>query len=211
MTDRRKVTLKPIDRIQQNVLAKAERRLLTWLCEKMPNWVTPDVLTATGVSGAGIIFIGYASSSMNSDWLWLAIAGYFVHWFGDSMDGSLARFRRIERPAFGYFIDHSCDGFATFLILAGLGLSPYVRLDAALFALVGYLLLFIHTVLAVRVLGEMKLSYLAAGPTELRLAMIAVTLAMLTLGDKPGVFAPISGFDVVINSQSLQCLSELDA
>jgi phosphatidylglycerophosphate synthase len=169
MTDRRKVILKPIDRSQQNFLAKSERRLLTWLCKKMPRWVTPDMLTATGVTGAGIIFIGYASSAINSSWLWLAIAGYFLHWFGDSMDGSLARFRQIERPAFGYFIDHSCDGFATFLIVAGMGLSPYVRLDAALFALVGYLLLFVHAVLAVRVLGELKLSYMAAGPTELRL------------------------------------------
>lgn len=200
MIDRRKVTLKPIDRIQQNVLAKSERRLLTWLCKKMPGWVTPDLLTATGVCGAGIVFIGYASSSINSNWLWLAIAGYFVHWFGDSMDGSLARFRRIERPAFGYFIDHSCDGFATFLILAGMGLSPYVRLDAALFALTGYLILFIHAVLAVRVLGELKLSYMAAGPTELRLALIALTLAMLMLGGQPGMFAPISGFDVAIGA-----------
>jgi hypothetical protein len=106
----------------------------------------------------------------------------------------------VERPAFGYFIDHSCDAFATFLILAGLGLSPYVQLNTALFTLVGYLILFIHAVLAGRVLGELKLSYIAAGPTELRLALIAFTLAMLVLGDKPGSFAPISGFDIAIGA-----------
>ena len=200
MTERRSVILKPIKRIQDNVLAKLERRLLTWLCKMMPDWVTPDVLTATGVGGAATIFVAYALSSIDSGWLWLAIAGYVIHWFGDSMDGSLARFRRIERPGFGYFIDHSCDGLATLLILVGMGLSPYVRLDAALLALAGYLLLCIHAFLSVRVLGELKLSYFAAGPTELRLALIGLTSAMLIFGEKPGAFAPVSGFDVLIGS-----------
>jgi phosphatidylglycerophosphate synthase len=104
---------KPIRRIQQNLLAIQERRLLDWLCARMPGWVTPDQLTGIGMVGAAMILAGYMASNVAPGWLLLSIAGYFVHWFGDSMDGSLARFRRIERPNFGYFLDHSCDAMAT--------------------------------------------------------------------------------------------------
>ena len=193
----------PITRIQQNFLAVAERRLLTWLCARMPPWVTPDLLTVTGMVGAAATFAGYAASMFGAAWLWLAIAGYAVQWFGDSMDGSLARFRKIERPSFGYFIDHSCDGFATLLIMAGMGLSPYVRLDVALVALSGYLLLAIHAFLSAKVLNELKLSYVAFGPTELRLVLISLTLAMMAFGPGSRYFGALSGFDLVIGGAGL--------
>lgn len=193
----------PIDRIQQNVLAASERRLLNWLCARMPLWVTPDLLTVLGMMGAFAIFAGYAASSLEVHWLWLAIGGYVLQWFGDSMDGSLARFRKIERPSYGYFIDHSCDGLATLLILAGMGASPYIRMDVALVALAGYLLLSIHAYLAARVVGEFKLSYLSAGPTELRLMLIGMTLAMMALGYTPGWFGAISGFDLFVGIVSV--------
>lgn len=187
--------ISPVSRIQQNVLAVSERRLLNWLCARMPRWVKPDLLTALGLVGAVLIFAGYVTSLLDEDWLWLCMPGYLLHWFGDSMDGSLARYRHIERPRYGYFLDHSCDGIATFLILVGIGLSPYVRLDVALIALVGYLLLAVHAFLAVRVLGEMRLSYLNAGPTELRLVLIGLTLSMLVLGDRQRDMLTMTGFD----------------
>ncbi|MDN3645640.1 CDP-alcohol phosphatidyltransferase family protein [Pontixanthobacter aestiaquae] len=186
----------PVDRIQQNFLAKNERRLLDIICARMPAWVTPDMMTALGMFGALIILLGYIGSNQNPAWLWLCIAGYVLHWIGDSTDGSLARFRKIERPRYGYFLDHSCDALGTTMIVGGIGLTPYVSLDLALFALVGYLLLSVHAFLAVRVLGEMKLSYLNAGPTELRFMLIALTLAMLGFGAGPGWFGGISGFDI---------------
>jgi len=182
-------------RIQHNILAIGERHLLNWLCARMPAWVKPDQLTALGMVGAILIFAGYATSLLDEDWLWLCMPGYLIHWFGDSMDGSLARFRSIERPRYGYFLDHSCDGLATFLILLGIGVSPYVRLEVSLVALVGYLLLCIHAFLAVRVLGEMRLSYLSAGPTELRLILISLTFAMLIFGDKQRDLDVMTGFD----------------
>ncbi|MBA2921219.1 CDP-alcohol phosphatidyltransferase family protein [Sphingomonas sp. MAH-20] len=194
--------MKPVQRIQANFLAKAERRALTWMCARLPAWVTPDVLTALGLFGAFIIFAGYVLSAVHPAWLWLVVAGFVVHWLGDSLDGSLARFRRIERPDFGYFIDHSTDGLANLLILAGLGFSPFVRLDIALFALAGYLLLSVHAFLAARVVGELRLSYLNAGPTELRLALIAITLAMFTFGALP-VLHGLTAFDLIVGSVGL--------
>lgn len=187
----------PVRRIQRNLLAVGERRLLDWLCERMPPWVTPDLLTACGLAGAAAVFAGYTASGWNAAWLWLAVAGYAVQWFGDSMDGSLARHRAIERPRFGYFLDHSCDGVATLLILGGLGLSPFVRLDVALLALAGYLLLSIHAYLFAQACGELRLSYLAAGPTELRLVLIGLTLAMMASAPaRPA--SGLSAFDLVV-------------
>ena len=198
MTQNRNNDAATIDRIQQNVLARSERRLLNWLCAHMPRWVTPDLLTSLGIVGALAIFVGYAASLLGDGWLWLAIAGYVIQWFGDSLDGSLARYRRIERPKFGYFIDHSCDGLTVLLILGGIGVSPYVHVETGLLALVGYLLLSIHAYLSVHVMGEMKLSYLAAGPTELRLILITMTLLMMALGPDAGAYGGMSGFDLFV-------------
>ena len=99
----------PINRIQQNVLAVAERRLLTWICARLPMWVTPDLLTGIGVAGAGVIFAGYALSDRSPGWLWLAIVGFVIQWFGDSLDGSLARYRK-QPSALGALLDKITDG-----------------------------------------------------------------------------------------------------
>lgn len=189
-----------VTRIQDNVLARNERRILTWLCARLPAWVTPDKLTILGLLGSFLTFAGYAASNFDRLWLLAAVLGYVVNWFGDSLDGSLARFRSIERPSYGYFIDHSCDMLTTLFILTGMGLSPYVTMDFAMLALAGYLLLSIHTFLSAQVLGEFKLSHLAAGPTELRIVLIVLTLMMMALGTRPGLFGSISGFDIFVGT-----------
>lgn len=194
---------KPITRVQQNLLATSERRLLNWLCARLPQFVVPDHLTTLSLVGAAVIFAGYAASAIDPRWLLAAIAGFFIHWFGDSLDGSLARYRGIERPRFGYFIDHSADALGTLLIVVGIGVSPYVRLDVSLLALAGYYLLSIHAFLAVRVVGELKLSYAAAGPTELRLVLIVMTLAMFAIGRPVPSYGPFSIFDLAMGSAGL--------
>lgn len=197
MTDQRQA-LPTLARVQQNWLAAGERRILNWLCARLPAAVTPDILTLTGMVGAVMVFAGYVASNWGTAWLALALAGYAVQWFGDSLDGSIARWRRIERPSYGYFIDHSCDGLANLLIVAGIGLSPFVTMDVAMIALAGYLLMSIHTFLSARVVGELRLSYLAAGPTELRLMLMGMTVMMWVLGPDRGLFGFISGFDLFV-------------
>ncbi len=190
--------VKPVQRIQRNLLAVGERRLLTWLAERMPASVTPDRLTSVGFLGACTVSAGYAFSSWRIEWLWVVIAGFFINWFGDSLDGSLARFRKIERPTFGYFIDHSTDALGNLIIMVGLGLSPFVRLDVALFGLASYLLLSIHTFIAAKVVDEFRMSYMAGGPTELRLVLIAMTLCMFLLGPDTVLGTVFSPFDLFI-------------
>lgn len=183
-------------RIQQNILARSERRVLNWLCERLPAWVTPDQLTTLGFLGAVLVAAGYMLSWIDDEWLGLSLAGYLLNWFGDSLDGSLARWRRIERPAYGYFVDHSVDGLAIVLIVGGIGASPYFRLDVALFGAVGYLLLAIHTFLSAKVLGEFRLSYMAGGPTELRLMLMAMTIIMPLVGGATVLGTDFSAFDI---------------
>ena len=193
----------PLTRIQQNLLAVQERRLLNWICPRLPGWVTPDKLTILGLIGAAIIFAGYAASAQDRNWLWLAVAGYVVQWFGDSLDGSLARFRSIERPRYGYFVDHSADVIGVLFILGGLGLSPYIRLDVALVALAGYYMLAAHAFISARVAGELKLSYVSAGPTELRLILIGLTVAMYLFGHSGPRFAGLEPFDLIVGGVGL--------
>jgi archaetidylinositol phosphate synthase len=192
----------PVTRIQQNLLAANERRLLNWLCARLPAWMTPDKLTILGFAGSVLIAAGYMLSNLDPKWLWLSIISYGINWFGDSLDGSIARFRKIERPNFGYFIDHSLDALGTSVMLIAIGLSPYVQIESAILVLVTYLLLSIHTFLAAKVTGAFNLTYLAAGPTELRFILIAVTLGMLWFGPAPLV---------LLNGTILQGYSAFDA
>lgn len=188
--------IQPPTRIQQNILARGERRVLNWLCARLPAWVTPDQLTLLGFLGAALVAAGYMLSWIDDEWLGLSLAGYLINWFGDSLDGSLARWRRIERPAYGYFVDHSVDGLAIVLIVGGIGASPYFRLDVALIGAIGYLLLAIHTFLSAKVLGEFRLSYMAGGPTELRLMLMAMTIAMPLVGGATVLGTGFSAFDL---------------
>jgi archaetidylinositol phosphate synthase len=173
---------RPGSRIQTNVLACGERKLLDAICRRLPEWVTPDQLTAVGVLGAVVSAVGYAASNLNPYFLFLASLGLVVNWFGDSLDGSLARYREAERHRYGFFVDNSMDAVSIVTICVGLGLSPYVGMPPALFCLVGYLLLGNYVFLSNHVTGAIRLSYLGCGPTELRLLFIVFNFALFLIG-----------------------------
>lgn len=187
----------PPRRIQRNVLAASERKFLNWLCARLPQWVTPDQLTFLAMVATVAIGLGYALSGRDPAWLGLSIGAFFVHWFGDSLDGSIARYRHIERPRYGYLVDHSSDAIGALVMFGGIGLSPYVRFDIALFVVVAYLLLAVHTFLMAKAAGDFPLSHLGAGPTEARVILIAVTIAMWVLGPDYGMTDGYGLFDYI--------------
>jgi phosphatidylglycerophosphate synthase len=160
------------------LLADVESRVLTWIAERLPARVLPDHLTALGVAAAAGIAAAYALSNESSLWLWAASALLVVHWLGDSLDGTLARVRKSERPRYGYYLDHLVDALATALIGIGLGLSPHMLLATGLLIVVAYLVLSINTYLETPVFGRFSLGYGRFGPTEARIALIAVNAAM---------------------------------
>jgi len=162
------------ERINNILLGPLERPALAWLAKKLPNWVTPDFLTFTGLLATVIIFISYILTNKNPAFLWLASFGFVLNWFGDSLDGTLARYRHIERPRYGFFIDHTIDAISEVLIFLGLGLSPYIDFRIASLFLIGYLLLSILTYIATYVNGVFRISFLKLGPTEMRVIAILI-------------------------------------
>src|ERR671922_718762 len=165
-------------RDKQFLLARAEGRALEWIARRLPARVMPDHLTGLGVLAAVGIAAAYALSNRDPVWLWAASGLLVVHWLGDSLDGTLARVRRSERPRYGYYLDHLVDAVATALIGIGLGLSPHMLLATGLVIVLAYLVLSINTYLETQVFGTFTLGYGRVGPTEARLALIAVNAAM---------------------------------
>jgi archaetidylinositol phosphate synthase len=167
------------------LLARPEARVLESIARRLPRRVMPDHLTAVGVVAAIGIAAAYALSNRDPLWLWAASGLLVVHWLGDSLDGTLARARRTERPRYGYYLDHLVDAVATALIGIGLGLSPHMLLATGLLIVIAYLVLSINTYLETNTLGVFSLGYGRLGPTEARLGLIAVNV-LLALGVVPG-------------------------
>ena len=168
-------------RIQTSILNKAEKRVLIWLARRQPQWMTSDTLTYIGVVGAFVCGLGFALSSLDINYLWLSSLGLVINWYGDSLDGTLARVRNTQRPKYGFFIDHSIDSITITMMCVGAGLSPLLRLDVALMVLVAYLILSVYTYVCTICTGEMRLTYGKLGPTEFRLlVIIANTLFIYT-------------------------------
>jgi phosphatidylglycerophosphate synthase len=168
-------------RSKQFFLAVPEARVLEWVANRLPSRVKPDHLTALGVVASIGIAAAYVLSNGDRTWLWAASALLVVHWLGDSLDGTLARVRRSERPRYGYYLDHLVDAFATAAIGIGLGLSPHMLLAVGLTIVVAYLILSINTYLETHAFGVFTLGYGRFGPTEARLVLIVVN-TLLVLG-----------------------------
>ena len=164
-------------RIQTSFINGLEKKALIWIAKRLPRWVTSDMLTAVGTLGALVVAIGFALSGRSIQWLWLSSAGLVVNWFGDSLDGTLARVRNCQRPIYGYYVDHTVDCVNEGLMFIGAGLSPFLHLEFALLAFAIYLVLTINVSINAHLKGEFRLTYIKLGPTEFRLIIIiAVTL-----------------------------------
>jgi archaetidylinositol phosphate synthase len=157
------------NRLNTSVLAAGEQIALRAILLRLPAWTTPDHLTAVGLLGAGLTGSSFVLCNWSELFLPLVVGGLFLNWFGDSLDGSLARHRGIERPRYGFLLDHSSDLIAQSFIVMGLGLSPYFTLPSALFVLSLYLLMSSYTYLRVATAGVHRLSYGGLGATEFRI------------------------------------------
>ena len=164
------------ERIQTSFLNSAEKKALVWLAGRQPKWMTSDILTYIGVFGSVLFAVGCFLANSNVFYLWMASLGLVIHWYGDSMDGTLARVRNTQRPVYGFFIDHTLDVVTTALIFIGVGCSPMFRMDVALFAFSGYLGLSIYTYIGMILKDEFRLTYGKLGPTEFRLLLILMCI-----------------------------------
>jgi archaetidylinositol phosphate synthase len=175
---------KDATRILSSVLAPAERRVLRYLALRMPRRVNSDHLTAlalVAMAGAGLSFW---LSSVTPVGLWLVTVFLALNWFGDSLDGTLARVRQHQRPRYGYYVDHVVDAAGAMFLFGGLALSGYMHPLVAMGLLVAYLVMSVEIYLSAHVLGEFRITYFQMGPTELR---ILLAIGSLWLMVKPNV------------------------
>ncbi|MBR5300189.1 MAG: CDP-alcohol phosphatidyltransferase family protein [Bacteroidales bacterium] len=168
-------------RIQTSFLNSNEKKVLVWLAERQPKWMTSDILTWIGTFGAAVVAIGYILVPLNANFLWLSSLGFIINWYGDSLDGTLARVRKTQRPVYGYYIDHTVDAMCEVMIFVGAGLSGLMHIEVAFAALVMYLLLTINVSINAHLKREFKLTYAKMGPTEFRLIMILINTLLVLI------------------------------
>jgi phosphatidylglycerophosphate synthase len=184
-------------RIHTSLLAAAEKRLLIRMAARLPQWVGSDHLTALGALAMVAAGGCYALGPRWPAALLLAVAMLAVNWFGDSLDGTLARVRRHERPRYGFYVDHVLDIAGTTLLLGGLALSGYMTPLVAVGVLAAYLLVAAEVFLATAVGCAFHMSFLAVGPTELRILLSVGALALLVRPEvSPFGLGPFLLFDV---------------
>lgn len=169
-------------RVLDSPLAGVEQVAIASIVARLPQWVTPDRLTAFGFLGAVVTCAGYALSASSVYFLWLANLGLAIHWFGDSLDGSLARYRRIERPRYGFFLDQNLDVLSNLLIGVGLALSPFVRSETAFLALFGYQMLAMYSLTRAALDNTFQVTVLNWGPTEIRALLMLMNVLILAFG-----------------------------
>jgi archaetidylinositol phosphate synthase len=162
----------PAQRVLRGWTSALEKRALVWLAQRMPRWVNSDHLTVLGLlamAGAGLCYWG---AKANILWLWGVNVCLVLNWFGDSLDGTLARVRDKQRPRYGFYVDHVVDALSATFLLGGLGFSGLMSTPVAVALLIVYLLLSVESYLATYTVGEFKITHFGFGPTELRLLLI---------------------------------------
>lgn len=178
MQNQQTLRFREAKRTQQSFLAGWEKKSLLWLAARTPSWINSDHLTVLGLvamAGAGA---GYWWSRTNRAALIVVIICLAINWLGDSLDGTLARFRNCCRPRYGFYVDHIVDAFSALFLLGGLALSGYMSPWIALGLLVAYLMLSVEVYLASYTLGDFTISYFKMGPTELRLLLCLGNIAL---------------------------------
>lgn len=165
-------------REHQSLTAGVEKRLLVWIARRLPAWIHSDHLTLLALAAMALSGAGYALARYERRALWLVVAALFLNWLGDSLDGTLARVRRAERPRYGFYVDHVVDIVGIALLMAGLACSGFMHPIVALALLVVYLLVSGEVFLATAAHSVFRMSFAGFGPTELRIVLAVGTVAL---------------------------------
>ena len=166
-------------RINDGLLARVERRTLLWLAHRLPARIHSDHLTALAVVGTAVASMSFALARWFPVALIGVVAGLALNWFGDSLDGTLARVRRQERPRYGYYVDHVLDVVGAAMLMGGLACSGYMTPLVALAVLVAYLLVSAEVFLSTAVGGVFRMSFVRVGPSDVRVLVAAGAVSLL--------------------------------
>lgn len=178
LENNRTVAFKDALRLQQSFTAPAERRVLAWLAARLPARVNSDHLTLLGFIAMLLAGASYAYARINRAGLLLATFFLALNWFGDSLDGTLARLRNRQRPRYGFYVDHMIDTFGGFFLMGGLAISGSIDWRIALGMFVAFLMLSVEVYLAAYTVGQFQLSFAKFGPTEIRILLSLGNVAL---------------------------------
>lgn len=173
------------ERQYEYTMARFEKWALPCLARGIPSWVMPDHLTLVGIVSSTAIFGCYLATNLDPRWFWAASTLLVVHWLGDSLDGTLARVRRTERPRYGYYLDHITDAYSTVVVCLGLGLTSVTQFSVGVALMVVYLMMSINVYLETHIDKVFRFSYGRLGPTEGRILLILLNTAAVLLGPIP--------------------------
>jgi phosphatidylglycerophosphate synthase len=195
-------------RRQESFTASGEKRLLDWLAERTPAWVNSDHLTLLGFGAQLLAGAGYALARWNRHALLMAMVALGLNWLGDSLDGTLARYRQQQRPRYGFYVDHMADSLGALVLMVALAVSGFMHPAIAIALLIGFLLLSIQSYLATYTLGEFRLSFWRFGPTELRILLAMGSAAlffrpMVHIFGKPHLLFDVGGVIGVIGMAAM--------
>jgi phosphatidylglycerophosphate synthase len=183
-------------RVQHSLTAPLERKALAWLARRIPSWVNSDHLTLLGFAAMFLAGASYALAQWNRAGLLLATVCLALNWFGDSLDGTVARLRNRQRPRYGFYVDHIIDTIGGLFLMGGLALSGYIDWWIALGMYVGFLILSVETYLAAYALRTFHLSCARMGPTEIRLLLALGNVVLWIHPDVRVAGTPYRLFDV---------------
>jgi phosphatidylglycerophosphate synthase len=178
-SDRKRLGFKTAERIQQAFTARLERRALVSMAEHMPACINSDHLTALGFLAQFLAGCSYALARFSPRWLIATNFFIALNWFGDSLDGTLARLRNQQRPRYGFYVDHIIDTFGAAFLMGGLAVSGYLHWTVAAAMLVAFLMCSIEVYLTTYTLGRFQLSYGKFGPTEIRIALCVGNVVLM--------------------------------
>lgn len=188
----KKIRTEKDKRTNDILLGPLERPALAFFAKHMPKWVNSDMLTVLGLAGSVLAAVSYAlvgtGAVKGNPWLWVASLGFVINWFGDSLDGTLARYRNMSRPNYGYYTDHAIDGITSLLIFGGIGLSGVARFDVAMVALSCWLLLMLQVFLKTHATGVFEMTSIKIGPTEVRVLAIILNTVVFFVGSGSSLF-----------------------
>lgn len=177
--EKNKTAFRDNKRLLSSWLTPLEKPTLVWMARRMPDAVHSDHMTLLAFAAMLLAGVSYAFSGQEPQLLHLVNLGLFLHWLGDSLDGTLARVRNRLRPRYGFYVDHILDCFSVTLLMGGLAVSGWMSPWAALSLLAVFLLLSINSYLAAYTLGDFKMSFWKFGPTEARLMLAVGNLSIL--------------------------------
>ncbi len=175
----RKLSFSNARRVQESLSSGVEKKILLWLAARTPAGINSDHLTLLGLAAQFLAGASYALAGWNKYALLAATFFIALNWLGDSLDGTLARFRNQQRPRYGFYVDHIIDTFGALFLMGGLAISGYLHWGVAIAMLIVFLMLSIEVYLATYTLGHFQLSYWVFGPTEIRILLVIGNITLL--------------------------------